>query len=316
MRISLITPAPPTSRAGNRTTASRWANILRALGHRVDIAVDYTNTPADLMIALHAWRSAGSIQRFRERFPGKPLIVALTGTDAYRFIHSHRETTLQSIELADHLVGLHALISNTIPEKYRHKVHVIYQSAKEIKKRQPVKRHFRLCVAGHLRDEKDPLRPAMAIRNLPTDSKIELHHYGKAHTSEWSELAKEEMSANPRYHWFNEVPHYQLRKAFVKSHLLILPSRMEGGANVISEAVMANLPVIASKIEGSTGLLGEDYPGYFPPENEAALCEILYRAENEKPFYKSLEKACRCRKKLFGPQAEHNGWKRLIQQLS
>ena len=113
MEISLISPAAIQSSNGNFTTAIRWKRILQALGHQVELSTDYQDANCDLMIALHAWRSAEAIQRFKSLFPHKPLIVALTGTDAYRFIHSHPEQTLNSIALADRLVGLHRLIRHT-----------------------------------------------------------------------------------------------------------------------------------------------------------------------------------------------------------
>src|SRR5919198_6321406 len=125
MRISLITPAPQQSRTGNRTTAMRWAGILRKLDHRVRVAVDYADEPADLMIALHAWRSAASVERFNDRHPDRPLVVALTGTDIYRFIHDHPETTLRSLDLADALVGLHELVPAAIPARYHGKLSII-----------------------------------------------------------------------------------------------------------------------------------------------------------------------------------------------
>lgn len=315
MHIILITPAPPRSRAGNRATAARWAHILGALGHRVDIAVDYDGQNADLMIALHAWRSASAIQLFSELHPHKPLIVAITGTDAYRFIHSHAETTIQSIRLAHHLVGLHDLIANTLPEDQRHKMNVIYQSAEPVSKREPYKRFFHVSVMGHLREEKDPMRPALAARLLPANSRIRVHQYGKAHTPEWGDIARAEMASNPRYVWHEEIPHYKIRQVYQRTHVLVLPSRMEGGANVISEAVVAGVPVIASDIEGSIGLLGENYQGYYAVEDEQALADLLLRVESDHDFYHSLEKACISKQLQFTPQSELNGWKTLLNKI-
>ncbi|MFW5910075.1 MAG: TIGR04348 family glycosyltransferase, partial [Thiohalospira sp.] len=100
MRIRMITPAAPGSRSGNRATAERWARFLRAGGHRVDIATDYEAEPADAMVALHAWRSAGAAARFRDRHPARPLVVALTGTDLYRFQESDPDTTHRTMGLA------------------------------------------------------------------------------------------------------------------------------------------------------------------------------------------------------------------------
>ena len=315
MNIRLVTPAPPSSLAGNRATAVRWARIFKSLGHSVDISVEYDGQPADLMVALHAWRSAAAIDLFATKFPDRPLVVAITGTDAYKFIHTHPQPTLHSIQCADYLVGLHDLIAETVPAEHRHKMHVIYQSARPIHSRQPVKRSFRVCVAGHLRDEKDSLRPAMAVRELPPSSRIKVEHYGKAHTQDWAQRALEEMEQNQRYRWHGEVPHSTLRKVYRSSHVLVLPSRMEGGANVISEAVTACLPVIASRIDGSIGLLGEDYPGYYEVENADHLRAQLLRAETDQGFYKSLANACNKRRHLFTPENERDGWRNLLKEL-
>jgi putative glycosyltransferase (TIGR04348 family) len=316
VRIILVTPAPPKSRAGNRATATRWAHILRTLGHHVEITVNYNDQDADLMIALHAWRSAESIKNFSDRYPHRKLIVAITGTDAYRFIHTHAETTLTSIRLADQLVGLHDLIGNTLPVDQRHKMNIIYQSARPVSRREPYQRFFHVSVMGHLRDEKDPLRPALATRYLPPSSRIQVHQYGKAHNEQWADAARAEMKTNARYTWHGEIPHYRIRQVYQRTNVLVLPSRMEGGANVISEAVVAGVPVIASDIEGSIGLLGNDYPGYYPVEDEHALCQVLTRCEKDPVFYRSLIRACASKQSLFTPQAELEGWRKLLLKLT
>jgi glycosyltransferase involved in cell wall biosynthesis len=168
---------------------------------------------------------------------------------------------------------------------------------------------------GHLRDEKDPMRPAMAARKLPADSRIQVHHYGKAHTPEYARQAQAEMRSNRRYTWHGEIAHHKIRQVYRRTHLLVLPSRMEGGANVISEAIVAGVPVIASDIEGSIGLLGDDYAGYYPVENENALAALLLRAESDHAFYKKLEQACIARQPLFTPENEARGWRELLESL-
>ena len=315
MHIALITPAPAGSRSGNRATANRWARLLRDLGHRVDVMVEYSATSADLMIALHAWRSAAAIRAFAESYPRRPLIVVLTGTDAYRFIHSHTEETLGSLALADRIVGLHALIGDTIPVAYREKLRVIYQSARPLGERQPPKRRFKVCVAGHLREEKDPLRAALAVRELPSSSRLYVDAYGKAHTPAWAAEAEAETARNPRFRWHGEISHARLRQVYRRSSLLVLSSRMEGGANVVSEAVVAGLPVIASRIPGSVGLLGPDYPGYYPVEDTAGLRDLLLRAESDPTYRNRLQSACDTRRPLFDPQRESADWADLLAGL-
>lgn len=316
MRVHLITPAPSRARGGNWTTAARWARILRGLGHQVRVTREYQGEPADLMVALHAWRSADAIAHFANAHPSRPLIVVLSGTDAYRFIHSHPVPTLRSMQLAHVLVGLHDRIDEVVPPEYRDKLRVIHQSAPPGLPHRPAQRSFRVCVAGHLREEKDPLRPAYAVRDLPPPSRLRVDHFGAAHTPDWAEQARAEMTVNPRYRWHGEVPRYRLREAFARSHLLVLPSRMEGGANVIGEAIMADLPVIASRIHGSIGLLGDDYPGLYPVGDAEALRDLLLAVEAEPRFLERLHESCRSLRPLFDPERERRNWAELVRQIA
>ncbi len=317
MKISLITPAHKSARTGNRTTAMRWTRILRDLGHRVNVATHYDQKPADLMIALHAWRSADSIRAYRAHYPQRPLVVGLAGTDIYRYQHSDPEVTLASMAMADLLVGLHDLVGEAIPAEMRGKLHVIYQSAPPLPHRLPPLRDvFEVLVVGHLREEKDPLRTAHAARALPAESRIRVVHLGMAHDTRWSEAARAEMAENPRYRWRGEVPGWAVRRALARAPLMVLSSIMEGGANVISEALAAGVPVLASEIAGSIGLLGRGYPGYFAVRDTAALTGLLHRAETDPEFLAGLRRHCAARAPLFDPARERQAWHDALDQLT
>ena len=268
------------------------------------------------MVAIHAWRSASSISRYHQQYPGRPLVVALSGTDIYRFQHSHPEETLRSMERADALVCLHDLVYRAIPESHRKKLHVIHQSATPMKRsrRLPV-RTFDVCVIGHLREEKDPFRAAYAARGLPAESRLRVIHLGKAHNDEWAAQARAEMEINPRYHWRGEVGAWMVREQFLKTHVLVHSSIMEGGANVVSEALVADVPVIASDIDGNVGLLGEDYPGYYSAKDTGALCALLQQAETDNDFLRRLLKRGNRRKHLFTPERESRHWQALLDNL-
>ena len=321
MKIILITPELPKSRAGNRVTAARWKTILTELGHKVTVKASSDNITQiskknDAMIALHAWRSANSIDYFKTQHPQKPLIVALTGTDLYKFINTRPNPTLRSIKQADALITLHDLAYLAIPTSAHKKVYVIYQSADFIKRKvNKNKRYFDVCVIGHLRDEKDPLRTAYAARKLPNDSRIRVLHYGKAHKPIWEERAKKEMLINKRYQWCNEVPHWKINQLYAGANLMVLSSRMEGGANVISECCAAGLPVVASDIDGSIGLLGKTYPGYYPCGDTKSLRELLIKAEADEKYLSKLTKACQAKANLFTYKKEKRSLEKLLIKL-
>ena len=105
--------------------------------------------------------------------------------------------------------------------------------------RMPSRRTFDICVIGHLREEKDPFRAARAARAAPVASNLRIVHLGKPHNPAYAQEAMEEMAANPRYVWRDEVPRWQVRRTFARCHAMVMSSIMEGGANVVSEAVVA-----------------------------------------------------------------------------
>jgi putative glycosyltransferase (TIGR04348 family) len=294
----------------------RWARILRELGHHVRVANKYDGAPAELMIALHAWRSAESIRCFRELFAHRPLIMALSGTDINEYIERDPLPTLRSLGYADRLVALQELAYRRVPPRFRGKVRVVHQSAPAVQAAPQGTRGFDVAVIAHLREVKDPMRAALAARSLPRSSRIRIVHLGAAETPLWAARAEAEMRCNPRYVWRGERPRAQVRRLLGRARAMVLSSLSEGGANVISEAVAAGVPVLASRIDGSVGLLGRDYPGYFPVGGTSALARLLHRIETEPQFLARLRRAVERLGPLFQPEREKAAWRKLIDEIT
>ena len=294
----------------------RWAGILRRLGHRVHIASDYDGRSADLMVAVHAWRSAAAVERFKSKYPTRPLILQLSGTDIYGYIDSDPVPTLRSMELADRLVALNDRAWRVVPKALRSRLDVIYQSATPPAfPRRPSRPAVVVSVIGHLRNVKDPLRAAEAARLLPIDSRIRIEQVGRAYTADWAARARAEMTRNPRYLWRDDVPAATVRRLLARSHAMVISSLSEGGANIVSEAVVAGVPILASRIDGNLGLLGADYPGYFPVGDTQALARLLQRVENEPRFVGRLRTALARRTPRFRPTREIAAWRHLLAGL-
>ena len=315
MNIALITPAGVRSRSGNRHTATRWAAMLRSLGHRVRISVRWDGRAADAMIALHARRSHASIAGFRERFPASPLVVVLTGTDLYRDIRSDRDARA-SLALADRLIVLQDMGKLELARRYRRKTRVIYQSARARASGEPPSSRFRVAVIGHLREEKDPFRAALALAHLADLPEIEIVHLGQALSQGMAGEARRLMRVDRRYRWLGNVPHRAALGWLSRSDLLVLSSRMEGGANVVCEAAAAGVPVIASRVSGNVGMLGRGYPGYYRLADERSLARQIRRAALEPAYYARLERLTAARRPLFRPTAEREGLRRLLAELA
>jgi len=317
MKIGIITPAPPGSNYGNRVTAVRWARILKKLGHQVSIAEKYDAQPFGLLIALHARRSSPSITRWRRKNPDAPLVVALTGTDLYRDVQS-KIRAQESLKLADRIVVLQPRALRELTPSLRKKTRVIYQSveAKSVRPtRRTPRRVFDVCVIGHLRGVKDPFRAALASRLLPATSQIHIRQIGRAMTKQMLEKARGEMKFNPRYRWLGEMSRARTLCVLAHSDLCVISSRMEGGANVLSEAIVAAVPVLASQIDGNIGILGPDYPGLFGVGDTRELARLMKRAESDPKFLSQLKTQAKRLAPLFDPPREERAWAELIKEF-
>ena len=315
MHITLVTPVPPDAVLGNAVTACRWADLLTELGHRVELTTSYSEGRGDLLIALHARRSADSVARFHTLHPSAAIIVCLAGTDLYRDIKSSREAQ-RTLDIASRLVVLQPRALDDLPSHLHEKTRVIHQSSLAPPKRAPREPDsFQVCVLAHLRDIKDPLRAARAARLLPPTSRTRVLHAGRALNDDAAEQARAEAETNPRYRWLEELSRAQSQALLTASHLLVISSTMEGGANVVSEALAASVPIVATRIPGNLGTLGEDYPGYFPVGNTEELARLLLSAETDQTFYEQLAAAGRRLAQLVDPAREKAAWQKLLSEF-
>ena len=319
--ILIASPARADANNGNWQTARRWSRLLA--GHyRTQIVQAWQagETPqAVAMLALHARRTAASIEAWAQAHPGRGLAVVLTGTDLYRDIHT--DTAAQrSLALAQQLVVLQEQGPQALAEAQRRKTRVIFQSTPARQSLQKTTRHLRVLMVGHLRDEKSPHILFEAARLLRDRSDIYIDHVGEALDPALGAAARATMFACPNYRWLGSMPHEATRRRIQRAHLLVHCSRMEGGAHVIMEAVCSGTPVLASRIPGNMGMLGSGYGGYFPWGDAAVLAALLRQAcdemNSDTHMMAALKAQCRLRAPLFSPAAERAALLALLQDLT
>ena len=298
-RISIVTPAPPGSRVGNRHTAARWSRMLRTAGHRVAILNEWRDERCELLIALHADRSHASVRRYRDARPDGALIVVLTGTDLYRDLPRGSKKARESLDLADRIIVLQSEAKRTLPKKWKKKTSVVYQSSDTKLKHSPPRRPFRIAVVGHLRKVKDPFRAVMALQHLKGD--YEVVQVGGALDPAMVPIARRWMKREPRYRWTGDLPHAEALRWIARSHVLVVSSVMEGGANVICEAARIGTPVLASRVPGNVGMLGAGYPGFYRLGDSRALARLIHQAASTTS---RLERRLARRRSTFSPSAE------------
>ena len=277
----------------------------------MSIDVAWNDQPCDALIALHARRSHESIARFSTT--KKPLIVTLTGTDLYRDLPDSAEAR-KSLELAHRVIVLQDAALAELDGGVRGKTRVVYQSADPRLAHRPPKAPFRIAVVAHLRAEKDPLRAVAALARLP-QKEMEVLQIGDTLDPWFGKEAHTWAAREPRLRLLGSLPHRSALKWMAQSHLLVVSSVMEGGANVIAEAARIGTPVLASRVSGNIGMLGADYPGYFPLADDAALANLLAQSAGEQKFYRRLKSALRARRKLFAPAAERKALVHVVREV-
>jgi putative glycosyltransferase (TIGR04348 family) len=300
--ICIISPALAAANNGNWQTAKRWQHML-STDYHVEIMLQWDGKPFDAMLALHARRSADSIAQWAAKFPEKLIVLALTGTDLYRDI-AVDPVAQQSLKLAHRLIVLQDMGPKSLPAEFQSKCQVIFQSTPRRQSVTKTTKKLRALMVGHLRSEKSPETYFEATKHISTRKDIVLDHIGAPLDADLGEQARQLALQVPTYRFLGEKTHEQTRARIARAHVLVHPSRMEGGAHVVMEAVMSGTPVLASRIDGNVGMLGAGYDGYFPVGDAQALANMLLRCKNEPHFLDHLSKQCALRTPLFEPLAE------------
>jgi putative glycosyltransferase (TIGR04348 family) len=324
LRIVIVSPALADANNGNWQTAKRWQSLLAP--HDVRIVKAWPDpasrkagaTPDDVMLALHARRSADSIAAWAARPAGaQGLAVVLTGTDLYRDIRTDADAQ-RSLALAAQLVVLQECGPDDIPPEWQAKTRVIFQSSAALPpvSKPPVSTQLRVLMVGHLREEKSPQTLFEAARLLAGEAGLFIDHIGQALDAALGAQAQATAAACAHYRWLGGQPHAVTRRAIQRAHVLVHASRIEGGAHVVLEAVLSGTPVLASRIPGNLGMLGADYAGYFEPGNAQALAALLRRCRHEAGWLAKLQAQCALRAPLFAPAAEAAALHQLVQALA
>lgn len=313
LSVVIISPALAAANNGNWQTAQRYACMLRSFC-RVRIAQQWDGHAQDqVMIALHARRSHSSIADWHARHGSHGLVVVLTGTDLYRDIQSDHDAQ-QSLRWAHTLVVLQSEGMQAVPEVFRPKTVVAFQSTTTRQTLAKTDRHLRAIMVGHLRAEKAPRTFFKLAKLLNEHGDIHLQHVGGEHDPDLAKEAHSTAALYPHYTFLGARPHEATRRLIQRAHVLVHPSVMEGGAHVVMEAICSGVPVLASCIPGNIGMLGSDYAGFFPTDDVEALASLLLRVRHDPECYAQLQKQCALRAPLFAPAREQERLITIVQQ--
>ena len=314
-KVSIVSPAAASANNGNAHTAARWQRFLAPVADaRVCGPGDRVADDADLLIALHARRSADAIARWRATRPAAPLALVLTGTDLYRDL-DHDPSAWHSLECASRVVVLQEEALRRLDAATRAKAMVIVQSASAVHAERGAD-DAEFVAVGHLRAEKDPETLLRAVRLLAAEGHApRVDHIGAALDANLGDAAQATAAAHPRYRWLGALAHGPARRAIARARALVHPSVMEGGANVVIEAVRSGVPVLASRIDGNVGLLGADYEGFFAVGDAGALAALMRRFVADPAFAARLGTQCAAREPLFRPARERAAVRELVAAL-
>ena len=329
-KVVIVSPALADANNGNWQTARRWQRLLSRptahSAHSARIVRQWPDGPLavqdEVMLALHARRSAPSIQAWSQARGPQGLAVVLTGTDLYHDL-AVDPVVRQSLIQAQRLVVLQDQAPRMLPADCQAKAMVILQS---VPARQPLPkttRHLRAVMVGHLRVEKDPLTLMAAARLLMDAPDILIDHIGAPLDAALGAAAAATAAQCPHYRWLGAQAHDLTLRRIQRAHVLVHASRLEGGAHVVMEAVRAGTPVLASRIDGNVGMLGADYEGYFEAGNAQGLAALLRqcRADQSNPLpdngslLQRLQHQCAQRAPLFATEREQAALLALVDKL-
>ena len=315
MNVLIVYPEKKNAVTGNFCSARQYKDILTLLGHNVTLSEKFEDQRAELLIAINAEKKNRDIVQFAGACPDSRIIVILSGTDIYP---EPSEDSIRSMQLADSIIVLQNKGIKQVPDGMKEKVHVIIQS---VVKDEPVsggkliRKGFDVALVSNLRQVKDPFLAAKAARKMPQESELRILHAGFVLDPGLDEVARNESIKNERYRWLGGLDSIEARELIRSCNLLTITSKHEGAGRVVGEAIVNNVPVISTCVDGVTGVLGDDYEGLFPVGDASSLAMLFQRAEMEDGFLDGLKKSCTNQAFNFDPATERNSWNELLTNL-
>ena len=313
MKVCVASPYPLSDLKGNSVTTARIVRVLDEGGIEARGSHGYDGEPTDILITLHAIKGAPALFDFKKRKPKGKVVILLTGTDIYQGLPKGSKMGEDALREADRIVVRQEAAILRLPEQVRAKTVVIRSSLDPIAvKASPSQSRFIISVVGHLRPVKRPFLTIETLDQHPEWSDVEVWQIGQALDEEMRKTAEFWAEEDERYRWFGGVPRMESLALCCKSSLTINSSILEGGANAVLEAMTMGVPVLASRIEGNVGLLGNDYPGYF---EEGRMAKALQAIMDQRVDLDEWNRLLADRLRLFSRERESNSWLELLTEL-
>lgn len=319
VRVAVASPYSLASAKGNTVTVRRIGGILRELGYAARESHGWDGKPAELLISLHATRGAEAVQRYRKANPEGKVVVVLTGTDLYQSLLDPSPEGEACLDAADRLVVSQEASMRSVPAKHRHKAQVVWKSVEvDVPDLRPEREpgFFDVVVVGHLRMVKDPFLTVQAVHQRGPDWRdVRVWQLGGALEKGFTDQARGWERREPRYRWLGELPREEVIKWLCRAAVMTNTSEMEGGSNAVAESMLVGTPVVASRVEGNVGMLGEDYRGYFEPGDVQGLASRLQSLRGFGPGWEDLREQVLERRIFFHRKREMTAWEELLSVL-
>lgn len=313
MKVCVASPYPLSELKGNSVTTDRIVAMLNEGGVKARGSYGNDGEPADILITLHAIKGAPAVFDFKKKTPNGRVIILLTGTDIYQGLAEGSQIGGDALQVADRIVVPQEAAIRKLPEKVRGKTVVIRPSLDPIAvKATSSQSPFVISVVGHLRPVKRPFLTIETLAQHPEWSDLEVWQIGQALDAEMRKTAEFWMEEDKRYRWCGGLPREESLALCAKSSLTINSSILEGGANAVLEAMTMGVPVLASRIEGNVGLLGDDYPGYF---EEGGMAKALEAIMHQRVDLDEWSLLLADRLPLFSRVRESESWLELLIEL-
>ena len=314
MKVCVASPYPLSELKGNSVTTDRIVAMLNEDGIEARGAHGYDGEPADVLIALHAVKGAPAVFDFREKVPNGKIVLLLTGTDIYQGLAEGSQIGHEALRMADRIVVPQEAAISRLPEDVRKQTCVIRSSLDPISiKATPRESPFVISVVGHPRPVKRPFLTIETVSRHPEWLNLEVWQIGQALDDESRKTAEVWVQKDSRYRWFGGLPREESLMKCAESSLTINSSIFEGGAHAVLEAMTMGVPVLASRIEGNIGLLGENYPGYF---EEGELGNVLQAIIDKRVNLSVWTRLAEERMNLFTWESESTSWLELFAKLN